>query len=334
MAAAGRALAISRRHALQGAGAVGLTLLAGCGRWPGQPEAAPRMSRVGFLAASAVRSHQEALRWGMEDLGYIEGHNVVVESHYAEGRPEALPRLAAELARRDFDVIVVPAEPTARALLVAGWTKPIVLAVGNDPVGNGLATSLAQPGGTVTGLSLIGSALDGKRLELLKETAPDTTRIALLVGMPGRSTRTFQEAAQHLGVPLDVLAINEPADIGHAVEAARESGADAVFVTSGPFADTHRARIIDSVNRARMPAMYSAREYVAEGGLMTYAASYDEAYRRAAVYVDKILKGAPPGSLPIEQPMRFEFVINLRTAEALGLSIPQHVLLQATEVIQ
>jgi putative ABC transport system substrate-binding protein len=270
----------------------------------------------------------------MEDLGYNEGYNVVIESHYAESRSEALPRLAAELARRDFDVIVVPAEPTARALLAAGWTKPIVLVVGTDPVGTGLATSLAHPGGTVTGLSLIGSALDGKRLELLKETAPDTTRVALLVGLPAGSTRRFQEAAQHLGVPLDVMAINEPADICPAVDAARESGADAVFVTAGPFADTHHVGIIDSVNRARMPAMYPAREYVTEGGLMTYAASYDDVYRRAAVYVDKILKGTPPGSLPIEQPTRFDFAINLKTAQAIGLTIPHHVLLQATEVLQ
>jgi putative ABC transport system substrate-binding protein len=281
----------------------------------------------------------EAFRQGLRELGYVEGQNIVIEYRYAEGRDDRLADLAAELVRLKVDVIVAVSGVGTRAVQHATRTIPIVMAGASDPVGEGLVASLARPGGNTTGLSLLSAELPGKRLEILKETVPQSARVAVLTNLANPNHASVMHnltgAAQALGLHLHVVELRRPDELDAAFAAMTRAGADALFVQGEPvLLDGLRGRIVDLAATSRLPAMYSWRMYVDAGGLMSYGPSLSDMMRRAATYVDKILKGAKPADLPVEQPMKFELVINLKTAKALGLTIPPTLLFQADEVIQ
>jgi putative tryptophan/tyrosine transport system substrate-binding protein len=331
----------SRRQVVQGAGAVGLALLAGCGRWPGQAPAPATVHRIGFLSSAtpaAMTARLAAFRQGLHELGYVEGTNLLIETRWAEGQLDRVPELAAELAHLSVDVLVVHGDEPIRSAKQASSMIPIVMGLSGDPVGLGFVASLARPGGHITGLSIMSPQLSAKRLELLKEAVPSTSRVGFVwyPGNPGiaLALRETETAAPLLRVQVQPLEVRSPNDFGGAFDAAIAQGVDALRVTSGGLTTSHLTRIIELAAERRLPTLYEGRESVLAGGLMSYGPNIPELSRRAATYVDKILKGANPADLPIEQPMRFDFVINLRTAQALGLTIPHHVLLQATEVIQ
>ena len=327
---------LSRRQVVQGAGAVGLALLAGCGRLPGQAPPARRIARLGWLRADRAADRIEAVTQGLRDLGYVPGQHFTVEERHADGSEERLLDFAAELVALPVDIILAAGTQAALAAKQATTTVPIVM-VSSDPVGSGLVASLARPGGNVTGVTGLAVQLAAKRLELLTAVLPGASRVAVLWNPadPPRLTE-FQEtqgAAEALGVRLQSLEVQEAGELAAAFAAATLEGAEALIVLGDPFTVAHRTRIVELAAQSRLPAMYRDRPFVEAGGLMGYGANPYEPYRRLATYVDKILKGARPADLPVEQPMRFDFVINATTAHALGLTIPPHVLLQATEVI-
>jgi putative tryptophan/tyrosine transport system substrate-binding protein len=330
---------LSRRQLVQGVGAVGLGLLAGCGRLPGQPP--PKVARVGYIGfTDASHPYFQAFRQGLHELGYVEGHNIVIEGRWAEGQRERLPALAAELSRSSVDIIVVAAStPAALAARNATSTIPIVMTGISDPIGVGLVTSLARPGGNVTGLSDLAVGLSGKRLELLKEIVPHASRVAAL-GNPtnaasAREWSETQEAARTLGVEMRSVDILSADDLPGAFETITRERADAVIMLADSLTGMSVSpQLPDLVARSRLPTIHRSRLDVEAGALMSYGPSYTGLARRGAYFVDRILNGAKPTDLPVEQPREFDVVINLRTAQALGLTIPQHVLLQATEVIQ
>ena len=305
---------------------------------------AAKVPRIGYLALDlgAFLHAREAFLQGLRDLGYVEGRNVVIEYRSADGKPERLPALAAELVSLKVDVLFAGGGTLpALAAKQATHTLPIVFADAADPVTSGLVTNLARPGANVTGLFALAAELVSKRLELLKQAVPAGIRIAVLWQPGGLGERTERDmlnaadaAARALGVQLQFVAARRPADIeGAFFEMTRERAqALTVFPSSMLFAD--RRRVVDLAAKNRLPAMYLTRQYVEAGGLMSYAPNIPDLFRRAAAYVDKILKGANPGDLPVEQPTKFELVINLKTARALGLTIPQSMLARADEVIQ
>ena len=277
-------------------------------------------------------------RQGLRDLGYMEGKNILIEYRYAEGKSDRLPDLAAELVRIKVDVIVTTDTPAIRAAKQATTTTPIVMANVADPVATGLVASLARPGGNVTGLSNLAPDLDQKRLELLKETLPKATRVALIwqSGNPAQMLRlkAIQAAAQVSGLMLQALEVRNADDLASAFESAARERAAALMVPAAMVA-AYRRQIADFAGNKRLPVIYDTGESVEEaGGLMSYGPDLLDMYRRAATYVDKILKGRKPADLPVEQPMRFELVINLKTAKALGLTIPHEVLSRADKVIK
>jgi putative ABC transport system substrate-binding protein len=281
----------------------------------------------------------EAFRQGLRDLGYVEGQNLVIEVRWAEGSEERLRDLAAELVRLQVEVIVAQGAAAIRAAQHATRTIPIVMAATSDPVGQGFVASLAHPGGNITGLSFLGAELPGKRLEILKETVPQSARIAVLVNpaSPTYGTRmnNLTVAARALGLQLHVVELRSADELDAAFAAMTRAGADALIVEGEPLLlDSLRGRTVDLAAQHRLPAMYSWKELVVAGGLMSYGPSLPDIFRHAATYVDKILKGAKPADLPVEQPTKFELVINLKTAQALGLTIPPSLLLQADEVIK
>ena len=331
---------LSRRRFVLGAGVAGLGLLAGCGRLPGQRE--PTVYRVGWLDTNDTTGWYEAFQEGMRERGYIEGQNLVIEARRAppeaEDQVDRLAELAAELVRLPVDVIVAVASAAPLAAKAVTSTIPIVMGTSADPVGAGLVASLARPGGNVTGLSGIAPQLSRKRLELLKETLPGPLRVAVLwtPANPGtvRSLDETQAAAQVLQVQVVALEVRDPDHFEQAFHAASDERATAFVVLSDPLFSTYRSRIVDLAAKTRLPAMYPNPEYVRAGGLMAYGVNIQEQYRRAAYYVDRILQGTKPADLPVEQPMRFDLVINVKTAQVLGLTIPDRVLLQATELIQ
>jgi putative ABC transport system substrate-binding protein len=294
------------------------------------PGAAPAQGRSNPLV--------DAFRGGLRDLGYVEGRNVVIEYRWSEGREERFSDLAVDLVRLEVAVIVTSGAPAIRAAKAAAGTIPIVMAFVGDPLGMGVVASLARPGGNVTGLSLLDPELDGKRIELLKEAVPGLTRIGMLwsANDPGMTLAfsRIDTATRVLGLSLQNLAVREPGDFPGALQAASAGRAGALIVTAQPFMNRHRAQILDLVAKHRLPAMYTLRGFVDTGGLMAYGPSLPDLYRRAASYVDKILRGAKPADLPVEQPTKFELVINLKAAKALGLGIPPSLLLRADEVIQ
>jgi putative tryptophan/tyrosine transport system substrate-binding protein len=304
---------------------------------------AAQVPRIGLLTAgpaspSSLRT-LEAFRQGLRDLGYIEGQHVVLEQRRAEGSDARLRELATELVQLPVDVLVAGGPPAIRAAQQATRTIPIVMAAGGDPVAAGWVASLAQPGGNVTGLSTQSAELSGKQLELLLETVPTGTRIAVLANPAEPDSRArlhyVQGAAQALRVPLHVLAVQSREDLARAFATIAREGLGALLVLSDPLLlGQFRSDIIAFAQRQRVPAMYSARAYVDVGGLMAYGASLPAIFRRAAFYVDRLLKGATPAALPVEQPTKFELVINLKTAQALGLTMPPSLLLLADEVIR
>jgi len=308
-----------------------------------EAQQAAKIPRIGYLAPNLAATPQlpEAFRQGLRDLGYVEGRNVVIEYRDAEGKPERFPALAAELVALKVDVIVASGTPVALAAKHATRTIPIVLLSGADPVGSGLVTSLARPGGNVTGLSNLSHQLVGKCLEQLKQAVPGVSRVAVLwqPGVIGERTekdilKEADVAARALGVRLQVVEARGPADFDRAFSDMTRARADALTVLTSSMFFFERRRLVDLAAKNRLPAVYPWREFVDAGGLMAYGANIPDMFRRAATYVDKILKGAKPGDLPVEQPTKFELVINLKTAKALGLTIPQSVLGRADELIQ
>jgi putative ABC transport system substrate-binding protein len=295
--------------------------------------------RIGFLSpGTAASAPNEAFRQGLRQLGYVEGRNLAVEYRWARGDTARLPTLAAELVRLGVEVLVAASNHAALAAKQATSSIPIVCVACSDPVGTGLVASLAHPGGNVTGLSLVTPELSGKRLQLLQETLLQLARVALLwdaghLGMADR-VRETETAARRLGVTLQVEWVRDPSGLDHAFAALAQARPDAFLTTVEPFTEGHRQRIVAFAAQHRLPAMYEERAFVDTGGLMAYGPNIAASYHRAASYVNRILKGANPADLPVEQPTKFELVINLKTAQALGLTIPQSLLIRADEVIR
>jgi putative ABC transport system substrate-binding protein len=299
-----------------------------------------KVHRIGYLTADSRSAHAdvraEAFREGLRELGYVEGRNIVIEWRQAEGKRDRLPALAAELVRLKVDVIVTGGPTATRPVKAATTTIPIVMTQDSDPVGNGFIASLARPGGNITGLSNLAQEISGKRLELLKEIVPKLSRVAVL-GMstnPGnsQSLRETELAAGAFGVQIQYLDARDSKDIEAALRTASKGRADAVLVLNFP-GDVSRV-IPDLAVKNRLPAIYYNSTIVDNGGLMSYGASITDLDRRAATYVDKILKGAKPAELPVEQPTKFEFIINLKAAKQIGLTIPPNVLARADRVIK
>ena len=302
---------------------------------------AAKVPRIGFLGAASRSSNPDRIkiyRQGLGELGYVEGKNIVIEQRYAEGKPDRLRELAAELVRLKVDVIVTGGPNATRSAKGATATIPIVMAADGDPVETGFVASLARPGGNITGLSTLSPELSGKRLELLKEIVPKLFR-AVMVGTsatPGLAQRLRETelAAGVLRVQLQYLDVKSPPDIETAFREARKGSADAVLLEVSFVLNSHRKQVVDLAAKNRLPAIYPQPEWVEVGGLMTYGVSISALYRRAATYVDKILKGAKPADIPVEQPMKFELLINLQAAKQIGLTIPPNVLARADKVIK
>jgi len=306
-----------------------------------EAQQAGKVYRIGVLetmSATLNTANLNAFRQGLRELGYVEGRDFVIEYRSADGRPESFPGLATELVRLKVDLIVTRGTPAALAAEKATESIPIVMATSADPAGFGIVSSLARPGGNVTGLSTIAVELAGKRLELLKEAVPRIARIALIANMSspasGSQWRQIEVAARSLGLEPQLLDVRTPEAFARAFDTAIKQRADAVQVANDTLTQTNLRRIVDLSAKHRLPSIFASREFVDAGGLMAYGPNFTDLYRRAATYVDKILKGAKPGDLPIEQPTKFELVINLKTAKALGLTIPQTLLLRADQVIE
>ena len=298
-----------------------------------------KVARIGFLGTGSRTANQlEAFQHGLRDLGYVEGRNIVIEYRWAEGRVERFPDLAAELVGLKVDVIVATGTPVALAAKNATRTIPIVFATAADPVGSGLVAGIARPDGNVTGLSLLAPEIVARQLQLLKEAVPKASRVAVLSN-PASSyiALLFKEteaAARSLGVRVQLLGVRGADAFDSAFSAITKERPGALFVLFDPLFFAHQTRIAEFANKNRLPAMYPHREQAETGGLMAYGPDLRDNFRRAATYVDKILKGAKPADLPVEQPTKFELVINLKTAKALGLTIPPSLLQRADEVIQ
>ena len=302
-----------------------------------------KIPRIGYLDGafpSTNAARIDAFRQGLRELGYVEGKNIVIEYRHAEGKLDRLPALAAELVRLKVEVLVMGG---GGASTVSGKeatkTIPIVMVAAIDPVAQGFVTSLARPGGNVTGLSTLSPEISGKRLELLKEIVPKLSRVAVLgTSLTGTATelslKEVEPAAGALGVKLQFLDVLGPKDIEPAFRAATKGRAEGVLVLTGPVINLQRKQIAELAAKNRLPAIYPFPDYVEAGGLMSYSANIVDLYRRAATYVDKILKGAKPADLPVEQPTKFEFIINLKAAKQVGLTIPPNVLVRADKVIK
>ena len=304
-------------------------------------QSAKKVHRIGFLSSASREpfSHlYAAFLQGLRDLGYVEGQNIVIEARWAEGRVERLPELAAELVRLNPDLILSTGGGiTALAVKRAATSIPVVFIAGGDVVEIGLVAGLARPGGNLTGLSVLTVELNAKRLELLKEAFPKVRRVAVL-GNPANPAyasllKEIQAAAKAFSMQLQILEARSPDEIDPAFSTI-ERTAGALLVASDPTLNANRKRIVELAAKSRLPAIYEFREFAEAGGLMSYGTSLPSAYRRIATYVDKILKGAKPADLPVEQPTQFELVINMKTAKALGIRIPQSILLRADKVIE
>ena len=314
-------------------------LLAPLGAAAQQPGKVPRIGYFSAGSPSSAPHLLEAFRKGLRELGWVEGQNIAIEYRWAEGRFDRLPDLAAELVRLKVDIIVAVPTPAAAAAKNATETIPIVMINVGDPVGLGLIASLARPGGNVTGSSYsVGLEIIGKQLELLKETVPKVRRVAILWNPANPShplvVRELNVAARSLGVQLQFLEARGPNEFEGAFAAMAKERMGALLVVPDSVSFLHRTRLADLAARSHLPAAYGLRGHVDAGGLMSYGPDSADLFRRAATYVDKILKGAKPADLPVEQPTKFELVVNLKTAKALGLTIPQSVLVRADEVIQ
>jgi len=298
-----------------------------------------RPPRVGILfnaSPTTVTLQLEAYRRGLRELGWIEGQTVMIEYRWAEGNPDRLPALVAELVQVKVDVIVLSGTAAIRAARRATSTIPIVFVMLADPIASGFVQSLARPGGNMTGLASQFEELITKQLQLLKEAVPKASRVALLYHPESPSTvlSEAETAARRLGLTARTLKVAGPAEFESAFKTVRSERGEAIHLLPSPFFSAHRRKLIELATRYRLPAVYEFKNYVEDGGLMSYGPSINEMYGRTAGYVDRILKGAKPGDLPIERPTKFELVINLKTAKALGLTIPQSLLVRADEVIQ
>jgi putative tryptophan/tyrosine transport system substrate-binding protein len=297
-----------------------------------------KVYRIGILEpipAAQNAANLDALRKGLRDLGYVEGRNLVIEYRSADGRAERFPDLATELVRLKVDLIVTRGTPATNAAKSATETIPVVMAA-MRPLA--VVASLAQPSGNITGVTTFSTELTGKRIELLKELVPNLSRVALLHNMGNPAAppewEEVKTAARSLGLQSELLDVRSQGDLDRALELAARQRIDALVIGADGLTQMHQQTIVDLLARNRLPAAYPAREFVEAGGLIAYAVKYPDLYFRFASFVDKIFKGAKPGELPVEQPTKFELVINLKTAKALGLSIPQSILLRADEVIQ
>jgi len=299
-----------------------------------------KVPRIGFLLGSSPGPDPrvEAFRQGLRDLGYTEGKNIVIEWRFAEGKQDRLPELTAELVHLNVEIIVTDGTAVTRAAKNATKTIPIVMAADGDPIGNGFVASLAHPGGNITGLSNLISDLSGKRLEILKEAFPGISRIGVIWNPENPSSaRGFKEtqvAAKALALQLQSLEVRSPSDFEGAFQAASKRQARALSVLSDSLMFNNRKRLLDIAVKHRLPTMHTQSLWADAGALMSYGTNFPDLYRRAATYVDKILKGAKPADIPVEQPMRFEFVVNLKTAKQIGVIIEPNVLVRAQRVIR
>ena len=303
-----------------------------------QPTKVPRIGYLSGSGLSVLAARIEAFRQGLRDLGYVEGKNIIIEWRSAEEKFDRLPELAAELVRLKVDVIVSPGPGVTRPLKEATSTIPIVMAQDTDPVGSGFVASLARPGGNITGLASLAPEVGGKQLELLREISPKISRVAVIGNSttPGdaQAIRETVLTAGSFEVYLRYLDVLDPKDIGTAFRTAAKGRADALLVLGNPILNNHRKQVVELAVKHRLPATYTRPEFIEAGGLMYYGTNYNELFRRAATYVDKILKGAKPADLPVEQPKKFELIINLKAAKQIGLTIPPNVLARADKVIR
>jgi putative ABC transport system substrate-binding protein len=320
-----------------------MSLLGGAAVWPlmaraQSPNKITRIGRLSPLSVAAETPMLAGLRQGLSELGWIEGQNLAFELRFAEGNLDRLPQLADELVRAKVDVIVTGSSPGASAAKNATSTIPIVMVTTGDPVQGGLVASLARPGGNVTGVTALGQVLNLKRLELLKEAVPGVKRVAVLINPASPYTEPFlhesEAGARALGIEVKVQEAREPDDLEKAFKAIANERAEALMVLADPMFITHRRRIVELTAEYRLPSIFGERGSVHAGGLMFYGANLPDMYRRAATYVDKVLKGAKPADLPVEQPTTFELAINLKTAKALGLEFPWFLQQRADEVIE
>jgi len=321
--------------------ALTLCTLLGALSLPAQAQQPRNIPRLGLLSANSAQNESGRLavfREKLRELKYEEGKSILIEYRFAEGKLDRLPELASELVRVKVNVIVTAGNEAVQAAKSATQTIPIVMAFSGDPVRAGFIASLAHPGGNITGLSRINVELTAKRLEILNETVPSAGRIAVLFNPEGRvpmlALKEAQATAEKLGLQIQALEMQTPEDIESAFRSARRERAGAIITVAGGFTGFYRSRIVNLAAKNRLPAMYNNASFVEIGGLMTYASDQREEFRRAALYVDRILKGTAPGDLPVQQPTRFELVLNLRTAKALGVTIPASLLSRADEVIQ
>jgi putative tryptophan/tyrosine transport system substrate-binding protein len=304
-----------------------------------QPKAhVPRVGYLGTSSASLETDLVKAFREGLRDLGYVEGQNIVIDYRWAEGNYERFPDLVADLVKAKVDVILTAGTPGAFAAKRATQTIPIVMAVTGDAVATGLVASLARPGGNLTGLTTMVPDLEGKRLEILREVLPKLATVVVLLNTSNPLTAVQWEqsktGAKALGIQLQPVELQRPEDFKDAFARITRHRPDAITMVADRFQLAHRAQIVDFVAKTRLPAMYPYKDFVVAGGLMSYGPSYEDLFRRSATYVDKILRGARPSDLPIEQPTKFEFLVNLKTAKTLGVPIPPSLLLRADHVFE
>jgi putative ABC transport system substrate-binding protein len=319
-----------------------ITLLGGSAAWPLAARAQqPAMPVIGYLSALSegpAAALLAAFRRGLNETGFAEGRNITIEFRWAEGQYQRLPAMAAELVRRPVSLILAQAPPAALAAKAATTTTPIVFVVGFDPVGVGLVASLNRPGGNATGMTLISPALGQKRLEMLREIAPQASVIAMLVNPVSPDAvpeiGSVQAVAHGLGLQLAMFNASTPSEVSAAFAALAERKPDALLVGTDPFLVNHRDDIVARAARLRIPAIYPFREFAADGGLISYGTNIANSYRQAGIYAGRILKGAKPADLPVAQPTTFELIINLKTAKALGLTVPSTLLARADEVIE
>jgi putative tryptophan/tyrosine transport system substrate-binding protein len=308
---------------------------------PSKAQQPAKVPRIGFQLDSpvaAVAARIEGFRQGLRELGYVEGKNIIIEWRSSEGKVERRAEIAAELVRLKVDVIVSAGPTVTRAVKEATSTVPIVMSQDPDPVGSGFVASLARPGGNITGLSALSPEMSGKQLEIMKEFLPKLSRMAVI----GNSTnpgdaQVLRETVLAAGVYevyLRYLDVLDAKDIEPIFRAAAKGRADALLVLGNPILNSHRQQVVDLAAKHRLPTAYARPEFIEAGGLMYYGTSYNDLYRRAAIYVDKILKGAKPGDIPVEQPIKFEFIVNLKAAKQIGLTMPPNVLVRADKVIR
>jgi len=324
----------TRRHFLQSSAALAsLGLLSGC-NFPASPLASrTRLATIGLLG-NTPSPVWDAFQDQLGSLDYHEGRNLTVESRWTEGQPERFPEFTAQLLAAKVDVLVAAGNAAALAAKQATTSTPVVFVGVGDPIANGIVASLARPGGNLTGVSSFAPEVGPKAIELLRETTPRASQLAVLVGPLGVTQTPIEASARTLGVQAQLLTVTDPAGFDAAFKEVTRSGADMLYVLQDPLFFVHRARILDFAAQQRLPGMYLFREFVDEGGLLFHGTNLANVFRRGAAYVDKILKGAKPADLPVEQPTKFDFIINKATAGTLGLMIPQSVLAEATEFIE